>query len=53
MYIDDSCMEIKTEAVGDDITGCPSTAGVFDFTADKFSVLYYLYILYLCTLCLW
>jgi len=31
-------MEIKTEAVGDDITGCPSTAGVFDFTADKFSV---------------
>ena len=33
-------MEIKTEAVGDDITGCPSTAGVFDFTADKFSVLY-------------
>jgi len=39
VYIDDSRMEVKTEAVGDDITGCPSTAGVFDFTADKFSVL--------------
>ena len=38
MYIGGPCMEIKTEAVGDDITGCPSTAGVFDFTADKFSV---------------
>ena len=39
MYIDDSCMEIKTEAVGDDITECPSTAGMFDFTGDKLSVL--------------
>ena len=41
MYIGGPCMEIKTEAVGDDITGCPSTAGLFDFTADKFCVLYY------------
>ena len=48
MYIDDSCMEIKTEAVGDDITGFPSTAGVFDFTADKFSV-----VICLCTFCVW
>ena len=41
MYIADSRMEIKTEAVGDNITECPSTASMYNFTADKFCVLYY------------